>query len=86
MIKSNINHGWRFLVISLGTAIGALLGIGHALTFAWLSSFPERSLQLEELNQKFWIYTATSLFLFIVSAYFGFRFIKFLQNSKSERV
>lgn len=54
----------RFALLFLFLA--ALFAAGQAITFAWLSSFPEQAPQLESLEIKFWSYTVLSASLFII--------------------
>lgn len=48
------------LAIMVGLLVLALLSAGQAITFAWLSSFPERASQLQELELKFWSFAAAA--------------------------
>jgi hypothetical protein len=48
-----------------GLALGGLAA-GQAITFAWLSAFPERAAQLDSLAIKFWSYAAVSVVLMVI--------------------
>ena len=52
----------RFLIIILVALllIAAIFAAGQAVTFAWLSNFPERAGQIESLKIKFWSYAVLS--------------------------
>ena len=54
---------WRLVLLALGLALAAFLAAGQAVTFAWLSSFPERASQLQSLETKFWGFAALSVVL-----------------------
>lgn len=47
---------------------------------AWLSSFPERSLQFEVLDRRFWIYSGLSAFSGICGIVMVFRFLSVNAN------
>lgn len=44
----------------------ALFAAGQAITFAWLSAFPERASQLDSLTFKFWAYAGLCVVLILV--------------------
>lgn len=70
---------WHIILASACSAIGALLSAGQAVTFAWLSAFPERSLQLDELRYKFWFFLALAGVLFVTfigSCYLLYRYTR----------
>jgi hypothetical protein len=56
--------------------LAAFLAAGQAITFAWLSSFPERASQLESLEIKFWSYAAVSVALVAIDLALLVRLIK----------
>lgn len=61
---------WKFVPLRLvflivGLLLAAFITAGQAITFVWLSAFPERASQLESLEIKFWIYAAISVALLI---------------------
>ena len=53
-----------FLILAL--LLLAFLAAGQAITFAWLSSFPERASQLASLDIKFWIYATAAVVLVLI--------------------
>jgi hypothetical protein len=57
---------WRLVFVMVCVFLAALLAVGQAVTFAWLSSFPERAPQLESLEVKFWGYVAITTVLVII--------------------
>jgi membrane protein implicated in regulation of membrane protease activity len=54
------------VLLILGLLVAAFLAAGQAITFAWLSSFPERSSQLQSLEIKFWSYAVISAILLLI--------------------
>jgi len=52
---------WQFAFFVAALLITALLAAGQAVTFAWLSSFPERNAELGALRVKFWSSVCMSL-------------------------
>ncbi len=50
--------------------------IGQALTFTWLSSFPERAEQLPGLQIKFWIWSGVACFSLAINVFLIFSFFK----------
>jgi hypothetical protein len=63
-----------FLVIALFLA--SCLAAGQAITFAWISSFPEQASRLESLEIKFWGYAALSIALFVIDIFVILRVLK----------
>ncbi len=57
---------WRLVFVMVCLLLAALLAIGQAVTFAWLSSFPERASQLASLEVKFWSYMAIAAALVVI--------------------
>ena len=57
---------WRLVFLIVGLLLAAFLAAGQAITFAWLSSFPERASQLESLEIKFWSYAVVSAVLVVI--------------------
>jgi len=57
---------WRLVFLMVGLLLAAFLAAGQAITFAWLSSFPERASQLESLEIKFWSYAVVSAVLIVI--------------------
>lgn len=57
----------RLAALLCVVAVAAFLSTGQAITFAWLSAFPEQASRLESLEWKFWIYAALSLVLVVVA-------------------
>lgn len=47
---------WQLVLIGVLLFVLSCLAVGQAVTFAWLSNFPERAGQLRELQIKFWTY------------------------------
>lgn len=57
---------WRLVVLMVVLLLAAFLAVGQAITFAWLSAFPERASQLESLEIKFWSYAAVAVALVLI--------------------
>mgnify|MGYP006376709789 CR=1 FL=1 len=59
---SHVRLTSRAMLIVILCLLGlALFSAGQAVTFAWLSAFPDRVAQLESLTMKFWIYTSIAV-------------------------
>ena len=67
---------WRLVFLMVVLLLAAFLAAGQAITFAWLSSFPERASQLESLEIKFWSYAAVSVALVAIDLALLVRLIK----------
>ena len=52
-----------WVTLSVLSALGILVCIGQAFTFAWLSAFPENENRLETLNLKIELYLALAAIL-----------------------
>lgn len=59
---------WRQVLLIFAVLLVALFAAGQAITFAWLSAFPERASQLESLRTRFWTYAAASAVLVVFDA------------------
>ena len=70
-----------FLIVIL--FITAFLAAGQVITFAWLSSFPERAIQLESLEIKFWSYAVLSVSLFMVDVVLLVHLVKQISERRS---
>ena len=70
-----------FLIVIL--FIAAFLAAGQAITFVWLSSFPERAAQLESLEIKFWSYAVLSAALFMVDVVLLVRLVKQISERRT---
>lgn len=57
---------WRLVWLMIGLLLAAFLAAGQAITFAWLSAFPERASQLHTLEIKFWSYATLAVVLVII--------------------
>lgn len=60
------NNLWFRVLIIIILFLVACFAAGQAITFAWISSFPEQTSRLESLEIKFWTYTIASIVLFVV--------------------
>jgi cytochrome c biogenesis protein CcdA len=49
-----------------GVLLLAMYAMGQAVTFAWLSGFPERAFQLESLRSKVWGYGIGAIVLIAI--------------------
>ena len=79
---------WRLWIAVAGVSLAAFLAAGQAVTFAWLSAFPERASQLESLETRFWGYATVSAILVIVDLILLVRLVRRGRNRpkpKSER-
>jgi hypothetical protein len=56
-----------WILVSFVAAVCAISFAGNAVTFAWLSAFPENSTRLSELGRKFWGNLAAALALAVAS-------------------
>ncbi len=63
--------------------VGMLFFAGQAITFAWLSAFPERIFQLESLTLKFWLYVVLSILCLIINL---FLLMKIVISRKKKKV
>ena len=61
----------------------AFLAVGQAITFAWLSAFPERASQLESLEIKFWSYSALAAVLVIIDLGLLVRLVRQIKERRS---
>lgn len=79
---------WRLVIAVAGVSLAAFLAAGQAVTFAWLSAFPERASQLESLEVKFWVYAIVSAILVIVDLVLLVRLVLQIKNNarKSDAV
>jgi hypothetical protein len=70
MIDTNESAGqWgvgRLIALLCTVAVATLFSLGQAITFAWLSAFPEQASRLESLEWRFWSYAALALVLLVV--------------------
>jgi membrane protein implicated in regulation of membrane protease activity len=71
---------WRLVLLIVGLLLVALFAAGQAVTFAWLSSFPERASQLDALEIKFWSYATLSAVLVIIDLILLVRLVKQTKN------
>jgi hypothetical protein len=55
----------RLLALLCAVAVATFFSLGQAITFAWLSAFPEQASRLESLAWRFWSYAALSLVLVV---------------------
>jgi uncharacterized BrkB/YihY/UPF0761 family membrane protein len=59
--------------------------IGQAVTFSWLSNFPERATQLDKLQAKYWIWLIVGLIAAAIDLLVVVHLIKrFLQARKKK--
>lgn len=77
------NIPWRLVAVMVGVLVAAFLAVGQAITFAWLSAFPERAAQLSELETKFWAYIALAVVLVIVDIGLLVRLIRQVRGRKA---
>jgi membrane protein implicated in regulation of membrane protease activity len=73
---------WRFVFLILAILLLAFLAAGQAITFAWLSSFPERASQLASLEIKFWSYTILAAILTLVDLGLLVRLIRHIREKR----
>lgn len=74
---------WRLVFLMMGLLLAAFLAAGQAITFAWLSSFPERASQLASLEIKFWTYAAVSAVLVVIDLGLLLRLIRLIRDRRS---
>ena len=73
---------WRLVFLIVVLLLAACLAAGQAITFAWLSSFPERASQLESLRIKFWSYSISCAVLVIIDLALGVRLFKRIKEAR----
>jgi membrane protein implicated in regulation of membrane protease activity len=73
---------WRLLFLIVGLLLLALLAAGQAITFAWLSSFPERASEIGSLRIKFWSYATISVVLIFVDLALAVRLFRRIRDSQ----
>jgi membrane protein implicated in regulation of membrane protease activity len=73
----------RLLFLILALLLLALVAAGQAITFAWLSSFPERASQFASLEIKFWRYTIVAVVLVLIDLVLLVRLIGQIKNKRS---
>jgi membrane protein implicated in regulation of membrane protease activity len=76
---------WRLVILIVALLLVACFAAGQAVTFAWLSSFPERASQLESLRAKFWSYTVVSAVLLLISLALGVRLFNRIQEIRKDK-
>jgi hypothetical protein len=67
---------WRLFFLICILPCAAFFSAAQAITYAWLSSFPEQASKLEYLNFKFWTFAAFSCVILAIELLFIFRFIR----------
>jgi len=67
---------WQKLAIAVLAAVAAFFCVGQAVTFSWLSSFPERSERFAAYQIYFWGFGALAIFLVCISVYAIVSFFK----------
>lgn len=73
---------WQKMTVALLAAVAAFFCVGQAITFSWLSSFPERSERFAAYQTYFWGYGALAIFLVGVSIC---AFVLFLRHKSPQR-
>ena len=73
---------WHRVLLMVVLLLVALFAVGQAITFAWLSAFPERASQLHELEVKFWSYIALAVVLVIIDLGLLVRFVRQVRQKK----
>lgn len=73
--------GWKISLLALIILMLAFLALGQAITFAWLSGFPEQAPRIEVLKIKFWFYMIAALALVIVDSVIIYSYLKFKRRS-----
>ncbi|WP_221063465.1 hypothetical protein [Methylomagnum ishizawai] len=76
---------WQLVFLMMCLLLGAFLSIGQAITFAWLSTFPERASQIESLEIKFWSYAAIALVFVIIDLGLLVRLIRHIKREKGRK-
>jgi hypothetical protein len=61
-----ISASVRLVCLMVVVLLAAIFAAGQAITFAWLSAFPEQSARLTLLETKFWIWAVTSVLLIAI--------------------
>ena len=71
---------WRLVVAIIAIFVLALFAAGQAVTFAWLSGFPERASQLPSLQLQFWSYAIASVILLLIDIVLTIYVLKKIRN------
>jgi len=71
---------WKLIVISIGLLLLGLLAAGQAVTFAWLSAFPDRAEQIESLQLKFWAYVLGAVICFALEGVVIVRLVSWMRK------
>lgn len=74
---------WRLVFLMVCLLLAAFLAVGQAITFAWLSAFPERASQLESLEIKFWSYAVVAAVLVIIDLGLLVRLVRQIKEGRS---
>jgi len=75
---------WRRVLVIVVLLIAAFLAAGQAITFAWLSAFPEQASQLGSLQLKFWSYTAAAVILVLIDLVLAVRLVRQMRELRRE--
>jgi membrane protein implicated in regulation of membrane protease activity len=73
---------WRLVWWMIGLLLAAFLAAGQAITFAWLSAFPEQASRLHTLEIKFWSYATLAVVLVIIDLGLLVRLIQQIRERK----
>ena len=75
---------WRLVFLMMGLLLVAVLAAGQAITFAWLSAFPERASQIDSLEIKFWSYATLSAALVVIDVGLLVRLIRQIKDRRKK--
>lgn len=76
---------WHLGIVVVIFALIACLSVGQAITFAWLSSFPEHASRLDTLRIKFWVYMVIGLVAFVLSGVGIVRIVKLTISKRNNK-
>lgn len=71
-----INKLWFQVFLIIVLFLTSCWAVSQAVSFAWLSSFPEQASRLQSLEMKFWSYTVLSIVLFVIDIIYIKRVLK----------
>lgn len=75
MITRSTRH-WRSTLLVVALLLATLFFLGQAVTFAWLSTFPEQESRISLLRLRCWSYAALAVFSLVADVLCVVRLLK----------
>jgi H+/Cl- antiporter ClcA len=69
------------VVLVLLLLVAGLFSAGQALTFAWLSAFPDRAAQLPALEARFWAFVSLAVVSLSIAVFLVTRLVRRLNDN-----